>query len=306
MRTALITGDLGFVGRHVARRLRSDGWAVHGLDVARSPDEDVRYWFEVNDGDYDLVIHCAARVGGRATIDSQPLWLAGSDFAIDGALWLWALRNRPGRIVYFSSSAAYPVALQGPGSTRRLAEHHLDFDCVVLAPDQTYGWVKLTGEVCARAARHAGLLTTVLRPFSGYGADQSLDYPFPSFIERARARQDPFDIWGSGHQVRDWVHIDDIVETVMRCVEYDEEGPLNICTGRPTSFLELAELVCKAAGYQPEFRCHPDKPAGVDYRVGDPTRLRPVYEPQISLEQGIEMALLDSESAPARLTEVTR
>jgi nucleoside-diphosphate-sugar epimerase len=144
----------------------------------------------------------------------------------------------------------------------------------------------------ASYARAEGLKVTVLRPFSGYGSDQALDYPFPSFIARAKRKADPFEVWGRGTQVRDFVHIDDVVGATFAAVINDVKI-MNICTGRPTSFIELAEMVMLQAGYLAPIKNNLDAPIGVEYRVGDPTQMLQVYEPKISLEEGIALALAE-------------
>jgi nucleoside-diphosphate-sugar epimerase len=286
---ALVTGSAGFVGRHFVGRLLEGGWSVVTCDVASMPDpKDCRTVFAENHGPFDLVIHCAAVVGGRAKIDGAPMAVA-DNLSIDAALWQWALRTRPGRIVYFSSSAAYPTALQDHVAVF-LAEHHIDLEAID-HPDATYGLAKLVGEVQAELVRQEGVPVTVIRPFSGYGEDQALDYPFPSFIARAAAREDPFVIWGDGQQNRDFIHIDDIVDFTMACVDQGVDGPVNACTGRPTSFNELATLVCRQAGYMPDIEYLTDRPTGVRYRVGDPTLMHEVWRPRIPLEEGVRRAL---------------
>ena len=67
----------------------------------------------------------------------------------------------------------------------------------------------------------------------------------------------------------------------------------NLCTGRPTSFIELAELAMMQAGYLAEIRTNPKAPVGVAYRVGDPKKMLSFYEPKISLEEGIARAFAD-------------
>jgi nucleoside-diphosphate-sugar epimerase len=291
VKRALVTGSEGFIGRHVSAALESAGWDVTGLDVKRSPVEDVRLFFRQDSTPFDVVIHAAAVVGGRELIEGNPLALA-VNLELDAAMFSWVLRTRSGRVVYLSSSAAYPIACQQTYPHWRLREDFIDL-AYPAAPDQLYGWIKLTGEHLAARAREAGIPVTVLRPFSGYGADQDLTYPFPSFIDRAARRTSPFDIWGTGEQVRDWVHIDDIVGAIMVCIDEGIDGPLNIGWGRPTSFLELADLVTTAAGmsHSTTFRLHPEKPSGVAWRVCDPTEMLKVYTPKITLEEGIAMAL---------------
>jgi nucleoside-diphosphate-sugar epimerase len=236
-----------------------------------------------------MVIHLAAIVGGRVTIEGNPLSVA-TDLSIDAEMFNWAMRTRPGRIVYFSSSAAYPTKFQTGENPMRLSEQMLDL-YAVSNPDLTYGWAKLTGEYLARFAQEAGIRTHIFRPFSGYGTDQDLDYPFPSYIARALRQDDPFDIWGDGYQVRDFIHMQDIVDAVDKAIELDIPGPVNLGSGEATSFRELAKLVCKLQGYSPEYNFIETAPVGVTYRVSDPRKMLSFYKPKISLTQGIVKAL---------------
>lgn len=297
MKTALVTGSEGFAGRHYVRLLEGCGYSVVGIDNAHSsePSDDALYFFQYAEGFFDLVIHCAAVVGGRQVIDGPALALA-VDLQLDAALFRWALRTRPGRIVYVSSSAAYPVTHQKLEFRHALLEDDLSLANPGM-PDQLYGWAKLTGEILAARARQEGLKVTVIRPFSGYGEDQDPAYPFRAFAERARAREAPFEIWGSAHQCRDFIHIDDIVDATMVMVEQGIDGPVNLGTGRPTSMSVLAALFCLEAGYTPRFHVKPDAPMGVGYRVADITLMKQFYTPKITLEEGVRRALAwDSEA----------
>jgi nucleoside-diphosphate-sugar epimerase len=282
----LITGDAGFVGRAFHRQLDDKNHEITGIDLVNG--KEVRHFFATDSTQFDMVIHLAAIVGGRMTIEGNPLSVA-SDLAIDADMFQWALRTRPKHIVYFSSSAAYPIFLQRLQYQQKLREIDINLEHI-RTPDFTYGWAKLSGEMLASYARAEGLKVTVLRPFSGYGSDQALDYPFPSFIERAKRKADPFEVWGRGTQVRDFVHIDDVVGATFAAVINDVKT-MNICSGRPTSFIELAEMVMLQAGYLAPIKNNLDAPIGVEYRVGDPTRMLEVYEPKISLEEGIALAL---------------
>jgi nucleoside-diphosphate-sugar epimerase len=285
MKKVLITGDAGFVGRTFRARL--DGCDITGIDIKDG--REVREFFATDDTCYDLVIHLAAIVGGRLTIEGNPLSVA-TDLAIDSDMFQWALRTRPDRVVYYSSSAAYPIALQRPGSTHRLAETDIDLDDV-RSPDLTYGWAKLTGEMCAKYAEAEGLRVHVFRPFSGYGTTQDLDYPFPSFVARAARRDDPFEVWGDGTQVRDFIHIDDVVDATLAAVDQDVPGAVNLGTGRATPFNELATLVMGIAGYTAPIAHRPAAPVGVHFRVADATKMHAFYTPKITLEEGIRRAL---------------
>lgn len=298
MKRALISGAAGFIGRHFHRRLAHDGWSVDAFDIrpAATPELYVRQvdaldWFRAVGGGYDLVIHCAAVIGGRAKIEGDPL-AVGTNLSLDAEMFRWAARTRPARIVYFSSSAVYPTMLQAGLADVRLRESDTDPRGRAFgAPDETYGWAKLTGEMLAEKARAAGLRVHVFRPFSGYGTDQDQDYPFPAFVDRALKRQDPFTVWGDGLQVRDWIHVDDIVEAVLTAIAVDIRGPVNLGSGIPVTFRELAAMVCSAAGYEPRLSFDADKPAGVRYRVANVEKLREFYEPQVHLQDGIQRAL---------------
>jgi nucleoside-diphosphate-sugar epimerase len=284
----LITGDAGFVGRAFHRALAKQRHDITGIDLVNG--KEVRHFFATDDTHFDIVIHLAAIVGGRMTIEGNPLSVA-SDLAIDADMFQWALRTRPKHIVYFSSSAAYPIFLQRLQYQQKLREIDINLEHI-RTPDFTYGWAKLSGEMLASYARAEGLKVTVLRPFSGYGADQALDYPFPSFIARAKRKADPFEVWGRGTQVRDFVHIDDVVGATFAAV-INDVSVMNICSGRPTSFIELAEMVMLQANYLAPIKNNLDAPIGVEYRLGDPTRMLQVYEPKISLEEGIALALAE-------------
>ena len=280
----LITGDAGFVGRNFRKHLESH--EIVGVDIVNGLD--ARDFFRTDNTHFDQVIHLAAVVGGRKMIEGSPLALA-VDLSIDAEMFSWALRTKPKNISYFSSSAAYPIFLQAPGMpATRLQESFIDLS-FIQTPDMTYGWAKLTGEMLATHARAEGLKVQVFRPFSGYGEDQALDYPFPSFIARGLQRKNPFEIWGDGNQVRDFIHIDDICKAVITAWETDIET-VNLATGRPTSFNELARLVADAAGYKPDFKHLEAEPVGVAYRVGNPSLIKTFYIPTISLEEGIQRA----------------
>jgi nucleoside-diphosphate-sugar epimerase len=264
VKTALVTGSAGFVGRHMVRELAARVTASWNATrpgrrerrVGRVPTE--------RPCCYDLVVHCAAPPH-RAAIDGQPATHVYNQL-LDAAMFDWAIRTGQRRVLYFSS-------------------------CAVLDGPDDYGALKLTGERMARQARAAGVPVTVVRPFSGYGEDQGTDWPFGAFLDRASRRDDPFTVWGDGGQVRDWIHVDDVVSGALAVVESGTKDPVSLCTGVGTSMLDLAQLACREAGYEPNFELRMDKPAGVAHRVGDPARLHRYYTPTVSIEEGVKRAL---------------
>lgn len=325
----LVTGHKGFVGRHMTNYLLGYGHTVIGVDLEH-PGGLVDFLHQ-RQLSFDLVVHCAYSVGGRAGIDNDMRAL-GRNIILDSELFEWCDPDRIGHVLYFSSSAMYPTYLQRRGMPEMLADmmdvtdggtpwepNRLEESMAVPdsigvmgEPDSTYGWAKLTGERLAHEYRRRGGSVSVVRPFSGYGADQGAEYPFPAFVQRAldlvESKGDSFDVWGDPRSTRDWIHISDVVAGAIAISDCQRgacpEGecavprerymePVNLCTGRATRFGDLAALVLAAAGAPEGIMLNPrgEMPTGVFHRVGDPTRMLDYYQPEVTLDQGIEDAI---------------
>lgn len=314
-RTALVTGGCGFVGRHFVKWLLEHDYqvtVVDDLSTGLSPERwplhlrvpngklkqvtfrigDFRDYTKEVSPDFDLIVHLAAVVGGRMIIEGAPLHVA-TDLAIDATLFNWIVKIRPmpRKVMFFSSSAAYPVSEQTPTHNRPLSEDMIDFDRKLELPDMTYGWSKLTGEFLASfAAKQYGLDIVIYRPFSGYGEDQDFNYPFPSVIRRVARGESPIVVWGSGNQLRDFIYIDDVVNAVFASYNKLKPGEaLNLGSGVGTSFRQLAEAACKVIGHKAEVVNDASKPEGVFARVANPNRMFKYYRPETSPERGIEI-----------------
>lgn len=235
------------------------------------------------------VFHFAAIVGGRAKIDGDPMMVA-LDLSIDAEFFYWICRHKPSRVLYPSSSAAYPVDLQTDTYAIALSESDIDF-AKMGQPDMTYGWSKLTGEYLAHiAAKYYGVSVTCIRPFSGYGEDQDLTYPVPAIAARAANKENPFEVWGSGKQGRDFVHIDDVLDCTLLAMEKITDGTaINIGQGQLTSFLDLIDIFTDFAGYKPTIKPLLDKPVGVHSRYCnmDWVKENLGWEPKISIREGM-------------------
>ncbi len=324
---ALITGNCGFVGRHFTKRLLVAGYDVLGIDnlvagvnpnvwlpdwTSRSDfwwsNQDVRKYFREETGSkFDLIIHCAAIVGGRLNIDGDPLSVM-TNLSIDSEFFSWAVRakNKP-KIVYFSSSAVYPLELQSRVNHVALGEHFVvpAHQLRIGMPDQTYGFSKLAGEVMAHyAVKNYGADVIVYRPFGGYGEDQSLDYPFPSIIKRIVDGENPVTVWGSGDQQRDFIHIEDIVDAVLVTMDKLKPGDaLNLGTGMGQSFKQLVNIACGVLNRNVKIVNDPDKPEGVFARVADPYKLSQLWtipDPMPRLMWGVTKMIkaLDGTKSP--------
>jgi len=250
-------------------------------------------WFHTEYGipavEFEDVFHFAAIVGGRAMIDGDPMKVA-LDLSIDAEFFYWASRAKPARILYPSSSAAYPISKQTESNAIQLKETDINF-VNMGEPDMTYGWTKLTGEFLAKiAAAHYGLKITCIRPFSGYGEDQNYTYPIPAIAKRAVFKETPFEVWGTGLQGRDFVHIDDVIDCSLTAMETIHDGSaINIGMGKLTTFREIIEIFTGFAGYDPPIKCLLDKPVGVFSRYCSMDHVKETlnWEPKISLEQGL-------------------
>lgn len=335
MKTHLVTGGCGFVGRNMVKRLlatTSDRIIfIDDLSVGTHPstwldlpltrkDKGADYYggqnraifieadlreilrelrldpgyfktvYGLNFDKFDDVFHFAAIVGGRVKIDGDPMMVA-LDLAIDAEFFYWVVNHKPGRVLYPSSSAAYPVDLQTEEDAIALKETDIDFKRMG-EPDMTYGWSKLTGEYLAKiAAGHYGVSVACIRPFSGYGEDQDLTYPVPAIALRAAKKEDPFEVWGSGYQGRDFVHIDDVIDCILIAMDKISDGTaINIGMGKLTTFREIIGVFTKLAGYEPEIKSLLDKPVGVHSRYCqmDFVKEKLGWEAKISIEEGMK------------------
>lgn len=322
MKQILVTGGAGFVGRHLCKALldRGDhvtcvdsivpltggicpnvkGWPLYNpLDYENFIfiKQDCRQYFEASQHtEFDEVFHLAAIVGGRAMIENNPLAVA-QDLAIDAMFWQWAQINRPAKIICFSSSAAYPIRLQRADSYVLLREDMISFDKDLGTPDMSYGWSKLTHEYLATLAHKLhGLDIVTYRPFSGYGEDQDLAYPFPSICQRIIGEKNAstIHVWGSGNQMRDFIHIEDCIRGVLETMhKIHDASALNLSSGIFTPFRDLAQQVANQVGFTPEIVGTTTMPEGVFARGGDTSKQHQMgFSPSISLTDGIKRSLV--------------
>jgi nucleoside-diphosphate-sugar epimerase len=271
---ALVSGSAGFVGRHLVPKLEAAGYHVIGVDPKHAGNDHGQkvcglidsYLREHSDIRFDVIVHLAANIPDiheRIHSDHR----AYSDILLDYAMADY-VSNHPPR-----------EALVWPTS------------CAVDYPDDPYAWVKLTGEKVFGALKQIPL--KVLRPFSGYGADQALSYPFPAILNRAKRRENPLTVWGSGTQVRDFIHIEDLTDAFMWAIDhFPSHTPIDIGTGIGTDFLTLARMMAEGVGYEPTIKPLSDKSESSRRRVARPdVAASHGFTPKITLAEGIKRSL---------------
>ena len=316
----LITGAAGFVGRRLVRFMLEKSYEVVAIDNIApltggvDPNQgwplynpkdyknftfykiDCRDWFIKNLNEkFDYVFHLAAMVGGREIIENNPLIVA-EDLSIDSHFWQWCSKSKPEKVVSFSSSACYPIEIQRHDNNRLLKEEDISFEKNIGMPDMTYGWAKLTCEYLGQIAfQKYGIKSICYRPFSGYGEDQDLNYPFPSICKRILINKDSelINVWGSGNQSRDFIYIDDCIEGVYKTMDKINDGSaVNLSTGKLTSFIEFAKKTCDIIGFTPKIEGTATKPEGVFARGGDVTKQHKLgFKHSTKFDDGIKKAL---------------
>jgi len=265
----LVTGSEGFLGTHTVRHLQEQGHTVTGID------QDI-FVDGLPDDNFDVLFHFAAFVGGRKGIDNN-LYQVARNMELDRLTFEWA-ETHVGKLIYPSSCAAYPKKLQTQAGTpmREDMTGGETFDI--------YGMTKLVAESMLRVAK---IKSHIIRPFTIYGPGQSTDYPLPAIIQRAK--QGECSVWGSGTQVRDWVHIDDALKVFDYLVHREEPIVLNIGTGIPLTFKQVAEIIYKEVnGTTVPVQIQTNEPEGAGYRYADITLLKSLgLEPTMSFAQGV-------------------
>ncbi|MCX7918579.1 MAG: NAD-dependent epimerase/dehydratase family protein [bacterium] len=302
----LVTGAGGFIGHHLVKFLKQKGYWVRGVDIKLPEYEptvadefellDLRRWDNCLQAvrKIDQVYNLAANMGGIGFIETHKAEIVYDNILINMHMLEAARLQGVSRYFFTSSACIYPGYRQKDTNVIPLKEE----DAYPADAEDGYGWEKLYTE---RACRHYyedyGLKTYVVRFHNIYGplgAYEGGREKSPAAICRKIALAKPVDeieVWGDGKQTRSYCYIDDCVEGIYRLMQSDYHQPLNLGTDRLVSIDDLVDIVAKIAGKKITKRYDLTKPQGVRGRNSDNTRLRQVlqWEPQISLEQGLEI-----------------
>ncbi|MHA1834083.1 MAG: NAD-dependent epimerase/dehydratase family protein [Candidatus Baldrarchaeia archaeon] len=313
----LVTGGASFIGSHLVDKLvdlKSQVTVIDNLTSGKLNNlekslekinfikEDLEYiklerLLEIFKG-HEIVFHLAAVHGGRGYIHMHPADVC-SNFAIDHHVFEASYRAGVEKVVFASSACVYPPKLQ-----RHVASDYLlkeeDTDPFklddYLSADIEYGWAKLMGEVQLIAfIKQYGLKGCSLRFVTAYGPRENETHAIIALIYKAYERMDPYVIWGTGEQERDFTYVEDIVEGTLLAGEKIEDGtPINLGTGKRYKIKQVAEKIFEIMRWRPKkIVFDTSKPVGVVSRALDITRAKQLlgWEPRFSLEEGLKRTI---------------
>jgi GDP-D-mannose 3',5'-epimerase len=309
----LVTGAGGFIGHHLVRRLKNDGYWVRGVDLKypeyepTAADEfeilDLRKWdncLQATRG-IDQVYNLAADMGGIGYITSYLADIFRNNILINTHMIEASRINGARRFLFSSSACIYPGYLQKKPDVTPLKEA----DAFPADPEAGYGWEKLaTEELCRYYRKDYGFETRVVRFHNVYGPLGTYDggkEKSPAALCRKVALAqdgDVVEIWGDGKQTRSYMYIDDCVEGLLRLMASDCHEALNLGTDRLVTIDELLGIIAGLAGKKLRVEHDLTKPQGVRGRNSDNTMLRERlgWEPSTPLEDGLRTTYLWIES----------
>jgi UDP-glucose 4-epimerase len=278
------------------RKTDSTSWAVGDLTVRRGDLKDKCFTRSVMK-DVDTVFHLAALHGGRGYIDLHPAECC-TNMILDQLVFEEAFNAGVQRICFASSACVYPTFLQTEvGSSYLLREEDADaFVRDKALADLEYGWSKLMGEVALRAYhKEHGVKTSAVRIFTAYGPRENETHAIISLIARAFIRADPFVIWGTGKQDRNFTYVQDIVDALILATERIEDGsPVNAGRDDRITIDEAAELVFSIVGWRPKTVMHDlQRPQGAASRAASLEKSERLlgWRPKIDYKEGFEKTI---------------
>ncbi|MBA3891202.1 MAG: NAD-dependent epimerase/dehydratase family protein [Gemmatimonadaceae bacterium] len=307
MPSSVVLGAGGFIGSHLVKRLKREGFSVRGADLKRPEfGETVADDFMVGDlrdpafvhsvlGDgADHVYQLAADMGGAGFIftGDNDADVMHNSATINLNVADASRTVRIGRLFYSSSACIYPERNQLDPSTPVTAEA----SAYPAAPDSEYGWEKLFSErMYAAYSRNYGLTVRMARFHNIFGEEGTWTggrEKAPAAMCRKVAEASDggsIEVWGDGLQTRSFLYIEECLEGVRRLMESDVTEPLNIGSEEMITINGLAEMVAELSGKSITIRNIPG-PTGVRGRNSDNTLIRERlgWAPSESLKDGIE------------------
>jgi nucleoside-diphosphate-sugar epimerase len=312
MKNVVVFGGNGFIGHHLARRLKKEGNWVRTVDINQYTFGDIDYTDDYIIGDLrekDVIIKNLLKEG--KPIDELYVlssWMGGAgviftgkfddeimynSLTIDLNSAKYASELGVGKVFFSSSACAYNADLQQDANNMGLKE-----SCAYPAnPDSDYGFAKLTSERVYQAFnRNKGLNIRIARFHNVFGQEGSWNNDkekFPAAVTRkvCEAKDgDSIEIWGTGNQTRSFIYIDEAVDGVLKLMESDYTKPINIGSSEMISVNDLAKMVIEISGKNLTIKNVESNAIGVMGRNSDNTLIKEVLDwtPTQPLRKGME------------------
>jgi nucleoside-diphosphate-sugar epimerase len=305
--SALVCGAGGFIGSHLVRRLKLDGYWVRGVDLKlpefseTAADEfivgDLRerqLVGEIVDREFDEIYQLAADMGGAGYIftGEHDADIMQNSANINLNLLRTCSERRLGRLFYSSSACIYPAYNQEDPENPNCAEE----SAYPAAPDSEYGWEKLFSErLYLSYNRNYGIQVRVARYHNVFGPENTWRggrEKAPAAICRkvALARDGgEIEVWGDGNQTRSFLAVDECIEGTVRLTRSSFLGPVNIGSSELVTLNQLVDMVADIAGKRLKKR-HVEGPTGVRGRNSDNRLIKEklAWLPTKSLRSGLE------------------
>jgi nucleoside-diphosphate-sugar epimerase len=305
MKTALVCGAGGFIGHHLVRLLKGEGYWVRGVDLKRpefsateadefllldlrQPESCARAVALDGEASFDEVYQLAADMGGMGFIHSAECEIMTNSALINIHMVNAASDANVGRYLFASSACVYRDQAIGEDE---ISEN----DAYPAMPDNEYGWEKLYAERMAFAhSRNRGLDVRVARFQNCYGPEGTWEggrEKAPAAICRKIAEVGDggiIEIWGDGSAIRVYTYVDDLCDGIHTLMQSDIREPTNIGSSELISVDELVETVADVSGRSIGI-CHIDGPVGVQARYHSVARIESTgWRARWSLRRGIE------------------
>ena len=281
MKKALVCGAGGFIGGHLVKKLRREGFWVRGVDIKPhewSPDaademllldlreeENCRQALTLPEGRFDEVYQLAADMGGMGFIHSAECEIMHNSALIN----IHMIHNAAAMKVprYFFSSSVCVYRDMKPGEPEMT-----EAEAIPAHPDNEYGWEKLYAERMAMAyGRNRGLQVRIARFQNCYGPEGTWTggrEKAPAAMCRKVAEADEggaIEVWGDGSAIRSYTYVEDMVEGIYLLMHSDLEGAVNIGCPEYVSVDELVNTVMAVSGKKVQIK-HVPGPVGVQSR----------------------------------------
>ena len=308
LKKALVFGGGGFIGSHLVKRLKNEGFWVRAVDV-KYPDFDKTYADDFVLGDitdiktcekslninFDEIYQLAADMGGMGFIG---IGINDADIMHNSVkinlnvLNCSAETKQNGRIFYSSSACVYPESNQLDASNPNCAES----TTYPAQPDTEYGWEKLFSERLYLAYRSRKKLNTFIARyhniFGPYGTWDGGREKVPAAICRKVAqskKEDTIEVWGDGEQTRSFLYIDECLDGTTKLIRSDYNSPLNIGSDQLITINQLVDSISEIAGKK-IMKKHIKGPLGVRGRVSDNNLIKEKlsWAPKEPLEVGLK------------------